>query len=120
MFTGDGTGNQMICKTFMEIRDRQSECDFIVCFGTSFNRRSMFVKVSQLKKGKNIMKTRKPNSVVVKGDLFGGEIEPGTFHVHNLANSSDDRTMPASDETVRNDAESVMGSVSAPETDIAF
>ena len=26
------------------------------------------------------MKTVKANSIVVKGDLNGGEIEPGTFH----------------------------------------
>lgn len=28
------------------------------------------------------------NNVVVKGDLFGGEIEPGTFHVQNYPNES--------------------------------
>ena len=33
------------------------------------------------------MKKVVANSVVVKGDLNGGEIEPGTFHIYDTQNS---------------------------------
>lgn len=34
------------------------------------------------------MKKSVANSVVVKGDLLGGEIEPGTFHIQNCPNET--------------------------------
>lgn len=35
------------------------------------------------------MKARCANSNVIKGDFFGGEIEPGTFHTQKQVNISD-------------------------------
>ena len=54
------------------------------------------------------MKNVVVNGNVVKGDFFGGEIEPGTFHVHNIAPASDGRNeVPISEETAREDADTL-------------
>jgi hypothetical protein len=65
------------------------------------------------------MKTTKPNSVVVKGDLRGVEIEPGTFHVHNFSEIAGNLTeLPAPTEIVAEDADVMITSVI--ETDVEF
>lgn len=50
------------------------------------------------------MKTMNANSKIVKGNLFGGDIEPGVFHARNVSNSCWPNLV---EETEREESESI-------------
>lgn len=70
------------------------------------------------------MKVASVNSKIVKGDLFGTEIEPGTFHSSETADGVDrDIQMPILKDDFRGETEVTLaleGLIPPIETDISF